>query len=286
MVNTKKSVTVSRQKEDGSIEEVKIYVVRPNNNTIKNADRYRAKTWNQCIVDGIITKKELSKIMKDRGVWDENKDAEEKEIIKQLQDLEKDLYIGNSQGKKRKLSDGQKTAIEMRVLRIKLRDLISQRIAMEENTAEALSDNAKFDYFVSDCTFYENGQKVYQSVEDYNQKSSDEVAFAAAGALAEMMYQYDSKFEENLPENKWLKKFNLVNEDLSLVNHDGQLVDVDGRKISDEGFYIDDQGHRVDREGNLLDEEGSYVIQVEYEDDFTKKTDSKKKKQTTESSSG
>ena len=157
---------------------------------------------------------------------------------------------------------------------------------MEENTAEALSDNAKFDYFVADCTFYENGQKVYSSVEDYNQKSSDEIAFAAAGALAEMMYQLDSKFEDSLPENKWLKKHNLVNQDGALVDRNGETTDLQGRKINKFGHYIDSEGRRVDIDGNLLDEDGNYVEQAIYEDDLredsSKETKKKKKAEKSE----
>jgi len=275
-MKTKKEVDVKVVKEDGSEKIVKIYVTRPNNNTIKNADRYRAKTWNQCITDGILTKKELSKILQERGIWDKNKEQEETKIIEELQSLEKKLYLGlGFDGKKAKMSDGQKIAIDMRRLRMNLRNLIAEKISMEENTAEALSDNAKFDYFVADCTFYENGQKVYSSVEDYNQKSSDEIAFAAAGALAEMLYQVDTKFEENLPENKWLKKFNLVNQDLSLVNRDGDLVDLEGRKITEDGFYLNADGKRIDRDGNLLDSDGNYLVQFEYEDDLGAKTEVK-----------
>lgn len=279
MQNQKKNVSVEVIKEDGSKHTVEIYVVRPNNNTIKNADRYRAKTWNQCITDGVLTKKELGKLMRDRGIWDEDKDDQERGISESIQSLEQKLYLGGGD-KKRKLSEGQAIALEMRKLRAKLRDLIAERLALEENTAEALSDNAKFDYFVADCTFYSNGQKVYKDVEDYNQKSSDEIAFAAAGALAEMLYQVDTKFEENLPENKFLKKFNLVNEELSLVNKDGIRVDSQGRRINEFGHYIDDQGRRVDKDGNLLEEDGTYVLQVEYQDDAqdsSKETKKKKK---------
>ena len=267
MKDQKKNVDVKVKKEDGSEETVAIYVVRPNNNTIKNADRYRAKAWNQCITDGVLTKKELGKLMRDRGIWDDDKDEEERKIVEEIQSLERKLFLGGGD-KKRKLSEGQGIAIQMRRLRIKLRELISERLGLEENTAESLSDNAKFDYFVADCTFYANGQKVYKDVEDYNQKSSDEVAFAAAGALAEMMYQVDTKFEENLPENKFLKKFNLVNDELSLVNKAGVLVDVDGRRINDRGHYINEEGKRIDKEGNLLNEDGTYIIQLEYEDDL------------------
>lgn len=287
MKDQKKTVDVEFVKEDGSKDTVSIYVVRPSNSTIKNADRYRAKTWNQCITDGVLTKKELGKLMRDRGIWNEDKDDEEQQIIQQIQDLERKLYLGGGD-KKRKLSEGQAIAIEMRKLRGKLRELISERISLEENTAEALADNSKFDYFVADCTFYANGQKVYTSVEDYNKKSSDEVAFAAAGALAEMMYQVDNKFEESLPENKFLKKFNLVNEDLSLVNRDGALVDTQGRKVNEFGYYINNEGKRVDKDGNLLNEDGTYVIQLEYEDDFKSEetveesAKDKKKKKTSE----
>ena len=284
MANKKELEVKIREGETEKI--VKIYVVRPTNNTIKNADRYRAKTWNQCITDGVLTKKELSKILKDRGIWNQAKEDEEGEIVKKLQQLEKSLYGIGIGDKKMKLSEGQNIAIEMRLLRNTLRELIAEKITMEENTAEALSDNAKFDYFVADCTFYENGQKVYSSVDDYNQKSSNEIAFAAAGALAEMMYQLDTKFEDSLPENKWLKKHNLVNQDGALVDRNGETTDLEGRKINKFGHYIDSEGRRIDIDGNLLDEDGNYIEQAVYEDDLreasSKETKKKKKAEKSE----
>lgn len=284
MKDQKKTVVVEILKDDGSKENVSIYVIRPTNNIIKNADRYRAKTWNQCIMDGILTKKELNKILVERGIWNETKESEHTSLIEEIQKLEKRLFIGDeSIGKKVKISEGQKIAIEMRKLRGRLRELIAERISMEENTAEALSDNARFDYFVAECSFYENGNRIFSSIEDYNQKSSDEIAFAAAGALAEILYQVDSKFEETLPENIWLKDFNLVNKDLSLVNKEGKLVDLDGRIINENGEYIDSEGRRTDKWGNLLNQDGTYVLQLEYEDDLksedsSKETEIKKKK--------
>lgn len=278
----KKNAEVTISKEDGSEEIVKIYVVRPNNNTIKNADRYRAKAWNQCIADGILTKKELGKILRDRNIWNDEKENSEREILQKIESLERELYLGvGHAAKKLKLSDGQKIALEMRALRIKLRNLISEKLSLEENTAEALSENAKFDYFVADCTFYENGDRVYKDIEDYNSRNSDEVAYTAASTLAQMIYQLDTKFEENLPENKWLKLFNLVNNDLSLVNKSGQLVDSEGRKINENGNYIDDQGRLIDREGNLINEDGTYVLQADYEMDIEQIEKPKNKKKST-----
>lgn len=262
---------------DGVEQTVKGYVVRPSNDVNKAADRYRAKIWNQCLVDGILTRKELEKVLKDRGIFGEEKINEERDISQKIQDLEKKLYHGDGTGKKMKLSEGKEIAIEMRRLRIKLRNLISERLSFEENTAEALSDNSKFDFIVSSCSYKEDGSRAYSSIEDYNQRSSDEFSFAAASALAEMLYQIDPKIEQSLPENKWLKQFEMVDENLNLVK-DGVLVDTKGRRINEFGFYIDDNGNRVDVDGNPLDEFGNYVISVKYEDDETTPVATKKKK--------
>jgi hypothetical protein len=167
----------------------------------------------------------------------------------------------------------------MRRKRIELRDLLAEKISLEQNTAESLSDNAKFDYIVANCTFDVNEQPIYRDMDDYSNRSDDPIAFAAAQALAQMMYALDKDFEDKLPENKFLKKFEYVNKDLHLVDKDGHKVDVDGRLVSEEGFFLSADGERTDKEGNLLDEDGLYIPTNEYEvDDRPKKKRATKKK--------
>ena len=59
-----------------------------------------------------------------------------------------------------------------------------------------------------------------------------------------MLYDLDPNYDNNLPENKFLKDYSFVNEDLRLVNDDGHLVDSQGRLINEEGRFIayDDKG--------------------------------------------
>lgn len=248
-------------------EKVTIYVTKPNNEVISKADMLRAKRWNDCIRDGIITKKELGVLMEDRGIWNKAKSTQEGDITTEIQDLEKNLYLGEN-GKRPKVSEGKLIAVQMRELRGKLRELISERLALEENTAESLSDNIRFDYFVATCTYYKDTNKrVYNSLEDYNQKSSDSLAFAAASMLGDIMYNLDDSFEDNLPENKWLRGFNLINEDLGFVDPEGILTDSTGKKINDLGHYLDDDDNRVDIDGLPLNEDGTYVM-VDYENDL------------------
>ena len=250
-----------------SDEKVTIYVIKPNNEIIAKADMIRAKRWNECIQDGIITKKELGVLMEERGIWSKEKSTQEDGITEQIQELERSLFRGKK-GKKPKVSEGKDIAIQMKDLRSRLRELIGERLALEENTAEALSDNVRFDYFVATCTFYKDtDQKVYSNLEDYNHRSSDEVAFAAASMLGDILYNLDASFEENLPENKWLSSFDLINKDFSLVNAEGELVDRGGNKINDLGHYIDDDDNRVDVDGIPLNDDGSYVM-VDYENDL------------------
>ena len=163
-----------------------------------------------------------------------------------------------------KLSQAKDIAFEMRKKRLKLRDLLASKIELEGNTAESLSENAKFDYLVANCTFYEDGKNVYNSVEEYNDKSEDPIAFSAAATLAALMYSLDKDFEEKLPENQFLIKANLVNDDLALVNKDGNRVDTEGRLINNLGQYVDGDGNRVDIDGHPLDADGNYIPQLTY----------------------
>jgi hypothetical protein len=256
---SKKQVLVT--KNDGS--SINVYVTSPTAIAIQKADIYRAKVWNECLDEGIKTKEELAVVMEKRGIWGKSQIQQELKIVEQLTNLERDLYLGDGK-KKIPLSDGKNIAFKMKELRSELRRLLIEKNNFEQNTAENISDNARFDYLVSACTFYENGQKVYNNIEDYNNRASDEIAYAAAGALAEMMYSYDPSSEQTLPENQWLKHFNLVNEEGQLVDNNEKLVDLDGRTINELGHYINAKGERTDRDGNLLDENGNYIIKADY----------------------
>ena len=266
--------------EDKEKASIKIYVEKPNNDVVKRADRCRAKAWNECIMDGIVTKKELSALMKKRGLCSEAKSDEQEAVTKEINRLEQKLYLecGKRESKK---EEGKTLAVDIRKKRNELRELISEKMSLEENTAEALADNSRFDFLVAHCTFHKGGEKVYKDMEDYNSKSADEIAFAAASELAAMMYALDSDFEKNLPENKWLKNRELVNDELALVNKDNKRVDLEGRVIDENGYYLDDKGSRVDKQGHPLSKDGFYE---EIDDENPKPTRKKTtKKKTTDS---
>lgn len=256
-------VTVTK---NGKEETIKLYVRKPSNTLMSASQRIGAKVWTECVREGIMTKKELEKFMNAQGVWDKDKDERQKSITNVIMNLEKELYVGGKNGKLR-ASEGKRIAIEMRKKRNELRDLISERLSLEQNTAESISDNSKFDFLVANCAHYENGNKVYNDLEDYQKRSDDEIGYAAATTLAGMLYSVDKDFESKLPENKFLKMFNYVDENLSLINEKGETVDLEGRRIDKQGYYINIEGKKTDKDGNILDEFGNYIPSITYLDD-------------------
>lgn len=283
----RKQIEKTVKKEDGS--EVKIIVKKPTNNTIKSSDREKARVWNECLMDNILTKKELEVFMDKRGIWDKDKQDKEKEITQRISELERKLYRGEG-GKKPSVSRGKEIALEMREKRVELLTLISERNSLQENTAEALADNAKFDYLISCCTFQEDGATpVFESLDAYNNNNDNSLAFAAGSALGELLYNLDPDFEMGLPENKFLKKFELIDEEGALCDQEGKKVDVEGNSIDESGYYLDDDGNRVDKFGNPLTEDGEYEM-IDYVNDLkpkkktTRKTTVKKTEESTDTS--
>ena len=240
--------------DDGK--EVKLVLRRPNAKALADAQKYSTVTWTNAITDGVLTRKELDDLLDKRGIWTKDKQSDYDRIGKDIIDREQKLAKGGI-----RLSEAKEMALEIRVLRAEMRELIGERTSMDSNTAEGLADNARFDYLVSVSVFDKKGSSFFEDIDDYKRKSSDLVSIRAAGEMANILYDLDPKFENNLPENKFLKEYKFVDEDLRLVNPDGHRVDAEGRLINDDGRYVDEKGGYVDVDGNPIDEDGDYVVE-------------------------
>lgn len=212
-------------KEDGT--KVEIYIRKPTNGELTRAEKVRVKSWSKFKSDpDIMSKIQLNRYLEERGIWDKEKEKEKSSLEKVIADLQDKLIRPGR--KKVKLSEARSTAIELRKRRVEYRDLISEKIELESNTTESLADNARFDFLVTCCTFYKDtDEKVYNSLGDYENDSTD-TAFTAAAALGQLLYNLTDSFEASLPENEFLIKQNLANGDnLALIDFDGNYVDED-----------------------------------------------------------
>lgn len=223
--------------------------------------RESMKIYNQAFSDavksGSIVRAKLDDLLRDQGLWNESKDIEFSTLQKQILNKEKLLAQGGIS-----LKQARNIAIEMKNLRIKLRDLISVKTELDTHTAEGQADNARFNYLVSQCVVYKDTKKPYfSSYEDYLNRNTELVAILGAQKMASIMYGLDSDFEKKLPENKFLIKYKLVDENLNYVDDKNRRVDEDGRLIDANGRFINEEGQFVDKDGNLVDVDGEYIVE-------------------------
>lgn len=219
-----------------------------------------SKVYNQEFSDAIkakaIVRAKIDDLLKEQGLWDDSKQIKLGELQSQVLEKERKLAKGGIP-----LSEARQVALDMKKNREDIRELISVRTALDNHTAEGQADNARFNYLVSACTVYkDNNNRVFINLEDYLGKSTSDIAIKAAQNLANMIYGLDNDYEANLPENKFLKQYNFIDEKLRFINKEGKLVDSEGRLVDENGRYIDKDGNFVDKYGYRVNDEGDYVV--------------------------
>ena len=219
------------------------------------------KVYNQAFTDAIksksVVRAKLDDLLEDQGLWNDEKQAKFTSLQKELLDGEKRLAKGGFS-----LNEAKDLAIHMKRVRDDIRELISVRTSLDNHSAEGQADNSRFNYLVSVCVVYNDTKEPYfKNLEDYLNRSTDEVAIKGAQNLANMLYGLDNDYESNLPENKFLKKFRFVDDKLRLIDKKGRLVDREGRLIDEGGRFIDDNGNFVDKYGNPVDKDGEYIVE-------------------------
>jgi len=225
-----------------------------------NDQREAQKVYNQAFTDAIksksVVRAKLDDLLKDQGLWNDEKQANFSVLQKELLEGEKRLAKGGFS-----LNEAKDLAIKMKSVREEIRDLISVRTSLDNHSAEGQADNARFNYLVSVCLVYNDTKQPYfNSMEEYLNRAGEEVALLGAQNLANMLYGLDNNYESNLPENKFLKKYRFIDDKLRLVDKKGRLIDSDGRLVDENGRFIDENGNFVDKYGNKVDSEGDYIV--------------------------
>ena len=228
-----------------------------------NQQREAQKIYNQAFTDAIksksVVRAKMDDLLAEQGLWDDEKQAKFTRLQTDLLDNERRLAKGGIS-----LKEAKSIALEMRKQRDDIRALISVRTSLDNHSAEGQADNARFNYLVSVALVYNDTKEPYfRDLEDYLNRSNEEVSILAAQHLASMLYGLDNDYESTLPENKFLKKYKFVDDKLRLVDKQNRLVDSEGRLIDENGRYIDDNGNYVDKFGNKVDKDGDYVVDTQ-----------------------
>lgn len=229
--------------------------------TVTDAQKVYNKAFREAIENGALLRKKLDSYMRDQKLWDDQREEEYSNMIKEIADLEYNLNSGGI-----KLSDAKRDALRLRSLRETLKDLISERSYMDANTAEGQADNERFNYLVSACVMDYLTRKPVYSYEKYIEEINTDFAIKCAQKFAHYMYGLDENYDDTLPENKFLKRFKFVDEKSRLVDKNRHLIDEKGNLIDEEGYRVNENEERVDINGRLL--LTTTVDDVEFENDL------------------
>jgi hypothetical protein len=236
--------------------EVSLFVKAPSLQDQREATKVYNQNFSEALKAKAVVRAKLDDVLMEQGLWDANKQA-------QFTKLQNDILEGERKLAKGGISilEAKKVALNMKKSRDDLRDLIAVKTNLDTHTAEGQADNARFNYLVSACTVYTDTKEQYfKNYEDYLNRSSDPVAILAAQNLAGMLYGLENDYESKLPENKFLKQYKFVDDQLRLINKNGHLVDDDGRLVDENGRYVNDKGEFVDKDGNPVDNQGDYLL--------------------------
>lgn len=239
---------------------------------VAESQRVYNKAFRDAVSSGALLKKSLEAYMKDQGLWDDKREEEYKNLVKTMADLEYRLKKG-----KIKVSEGRELALQLKKTRNQLQSLVSDRNYQDSVTAEGQADTERFNYLVYASIYdFETRKPVYQSLDEYRSKTSDELTVKLATKFASHYYGVEDNYEDTLTENKFLKRYNMIDGEGYLLSKEGQRVDSEGHLLDAEGYRIDTEGHRIDINNNPVIE--TDVTEAEFEDDYFAESAEKPKK--------
>lgn len=268
---SKTSVKIITGKDnDGN--EVKVVVKRPTPKQVTDGQIVASKAFNEAVHSKAIYRAGLMKSLREQGLWGDEQQDRLEDLAKKINAGERQFALGGRtpEGNNFTKKEARELALKMRLWRAEQLALLSETRVNDEYTVEGQSENAKFEFFMTQCVFNEDETLHFSGVEDYRDKSSQEhpYIFEAASELASMVSQFDADYEKKLPENKFLVKYQYAREDGRLINEDGKLVDSEGNLVNEDGRFVDSDGNFVNRDGDKVDEEGNAIEEfVPFDDD-------------------
>lgn len=249
--------------------EGKDYFIRNIDSKILNESQLVYKrSFKNAVDSGCMVRKALNSYMEKEGLWTQKKQDEYDSFIKKIADLEYKLNTGKDGDKKLKASEGKDIALELSKTRSTMRELISEKHELDNNTAEGTAENDRFNYLVSACLFdYVTKKPIFASYDDYIERSSTDEGVACASEFAQYYYGLQKNYEKTLVEYKFLKRFNMIDDQGNFLDSKGRTVNTKGELVDAEGYRVDEDGKRIDINHNPQEVPG--VDAAEFENDFT-----------------
>lgn len=300
VIETNDDGTPKLDKKDDFIFVEKEFAVRlPSYKVMEEANKLKSKVFRESLDSGDMLRDQLEDILRNKGLWNDQRQIEYDTLRKEILDREYQLQKGGI-----RLNDAKALALEMKEKRQRMVDMLSGRSDLDSQTCEGKSENARFNYLFAHSLVYNDDELTPfypNGLEDYVVDMDNPIAVKGATEFYYLLSGTEN-LDDKLPENKFLKKFKFVDDKYRLVEKgSARLVDRDGKYVDEYGnyveynedgtyYYVDVNGRKLDEEtGNFvidepspfLDEYGNPVLEDEGEIEEKPKKKTTRKRQTT-----
>lgn len=220
--------------KEGDGREVKLVVRQPTYDEYEKADRVYATKIASLVKENtgkrLLSRQDLNSYLKESGTWTDEDEEKVKSIQKEIAETLAEIRRGG-----KKVTEGRALAIKVMDKRKEMVRVMAKRQVLDDVTIESFAENEKLDYLIYVSTVYaDSGDDYWDSFEDMKNDKFSDAYKQASGLAMQIFYDIDPEFEKNLPENKWLKKYGFVDEDLNYVDRKtGEKVDRDGRPVAE-----------------------------------------------------
>jgi len=269
--------------KDKNDKEIELLVVKPPRKEMIESEKIYKREFRRAIEeDGAILRKKLNMHMTEQGIWNDDKEKEYNDLLKEINLLDYQINKGrDTDGEKLKLSKAKEMALELSDKRIAFRNLISERQELDHVTAEGQAETERFAYltYVSTLNFLDR-KRYCDSFEEFKFRGDEDAIVEASKYVGQLVFELDENHEDTLTENKFLKRFKFANEKNELINSDGERVDRNGQRVDGDGFLLNEDGKRININDLPILEENESVDTAEFFDDLNIEVKKVKKKAT------
>ena len=245
-------------------EEVKLAVRMPTTKEENTSEMEQSRVFGAAIDGGVKVSEALMNSLVEQKVWGKDKEGEIEELSKRVKDNIHKLRTGKNGEERLRKVDGKNIAVEIINDRAKIDEINSILTRKMSFTAEGMAQNAKFNCLVALCTVYnDSNERYFKSVDDYKNRANDADAELAANKFYELYYGLKDDPRKELPEYKFLLKYEFVNDKLHFLDELKRPTTMDGKFLirNEDGRYIDEDGQLINASGDLVDESGEVIVE-------------------------
>lgn len=252
-------------------EEKGYYVNMPSGKHRKEAREYKDRVFKREMLkvdengkNIAVLSNQVYNLLKSHGVWTDEKEARVKEVSKLIEDKLRLVSKGKSEQVPTVEKLREIIVKEIKPLRIEQFELLGQSRQMDNLTVESVAAEAEIDYLVTQCTFDSDGERVYADLDDYQIKKNEPYTDEAINQLQILIGNANPNWLLDLPENKILKKYNLIDDKGNYIVN-GVRVNSDGKPINEKGYLINEAGEQINEYGDRIDDEGNILDVVPFD---------------------